>query len=153
MKRASGWNWTVVLGVVGALLASSASLGGAAEPPADVYCQAAIASLQQDVQALGELIQLLESYGGDPESLAEWEQAHWETLNREKTELLQGFGMTLGEYVRYVAANRKAYDAYLAEHPDVRSQIQALVDEAEAKLARVEELKTATTATAPPGAR
>ena len=92
----------------------------------DAYCQLIIQSMQGEISNLQELISLVDQYANDPVAFAQQEILKQREFEQQKTQLFSAFGTTAGEYATYMNTNSEKVHAYLAAHPDIKQQIDAL---------------------------
>ncbi len=112
-----------------------------AEISTDAYCQLTIQSMQGEVSNLQELISLADRYGEDPVAFAQQENQKQQEFEQQKAQLFLSFGTTAEEYAMYMDTNSEKVNTYLADHPDIRQQINDLSDQVNSLLEQFEAKK------------
>jgi hypothetical protein len=131
------------------LLAGSVS-GAAAELTVDSYCQLVVASMQQEITFVQEIINLSNQYGDDPTTLEiylENKRAEHAAANEV---LFFSYYTDADVYIAFMGQHRQAVDQYLAENADIKQQIEDLSVQLTALMAEEESLLSTDEPEVPP---
>jgi hypothetical protein len=94
-----------------------------AEISVDSYCQLVIQSMQMEVANMQTIIDIINQYKEDAETLERQIELKQAQLDQTRNDLYSSYGITADDYVAYMGENVKKVNSYLKENPDVKQQI------------------------------